>query len=236
MCLEIPFIDQFKEFCLTKICSLSEMDTEVPEAPVQKKAPAKRAAAPKKTLATVSETVDLDDDDDEIDDDEDFVAPAKGAAKKGGRKPAANTKAATSKAPAAAATKRRGGANKEPQLLGQKLLTDMLKPAENSGISPDKKVRKMRASPFNKKSGSMLGRAVAKDIDDEATTASEEKSSSSSPSTSESVDEVVEVPAPKARPQRANRRQTRYVLSDSESEKGSDDSDFDETDGSYAED
>ena len=44
--------------------------------------------------------------------------------------------------------------------MGQKLLTDinMLKPAENPWISPEKKVRKMRASPFNKKSGSVLGR------------------------------------------------------------------------------
>ncbi|EXB68160.1 DNA topoisomerase 2 [Morus notabilis] len=207
----------------------SEMDTEAPQVPVPKKAPTKRAAAQKKTLATVSETVNLDDDDDdEIDGDEDFelesTAPAKAAAKKGGKKPAVSTKA-VSKAPAAAATKRRGAANKEPQVLGQKLLTDMLKPAENSGLSPEKKVRKMRASPFNKKSGSVLGRAVNIDDDDEATTASQENS----PSTSESVDDVVEVPASKARPQRANRTQARYVLSDSESEKGSDDSEFDET-------
>jgi DNA topoisomerase-2 len=77
--------------------------------------------------------------------------------KKAGRKPAANDKAA--KPPAAA--KKRGAANKQQsQTLGQKLLTDinMLKPAENPWISPEKKVRKMRASPFNKKSGSVLGR------------------------------------------------------------------------------
>lgn len=191
------------------------MDTKAPQVPVPKKAPTRRA---------VSETINVDDNDDEIDGDEDFELESTAAAKKGGKKPAVSTKAA-SKAPAAAATKRRGAANKEPQVLGQKLLTDMLKPAENSGISPEKKVRKMRASPFNKKSSSVLGRAVNIDDDDEATTASQENS----PSTSESVDDVVEVPASKPRPRRANRRQARYVLSDSESEKDSDDSEFDET-------
>ncbi|KAJ6895100.1 hypothetical protein NC651_021553 [Populus alba x Populus x berolinensis] len=35
----------------------------------------------------------------------------------------------------------------------------MLKPAEGAGISPEKKVRrKVRASPFNKKSGVCVGR------------------------------------------------------------------------------
>ena len=111
-------------------------------------------------MATVLEISDGDDDDiNEIDDEDSEieVVAAPDAGKKGGRKPAANAKAG--KAPAAA--KKRGAANKQqPQTLGQKLLTDILKPAENSGISPEKKVRKMRASPFNKKrqSGSVLGR------------------------------------------------------------------------------
>uniref|UniRef100_A0A7N2ML28 Uncharacterized protein n=1 Tax=Quercus lobata TaxID=97700 RepID=A0A7N2ML28_QUELO len=84
------------------------------------------------------------------------------ARKKGGGKLAANAKAV--KAPAAA--KKRGAANKQqPQTLAQKLLTDMLKPAENSRISLEKKVRKMRASPFNKKSGSVLGRVGKQEQD-----------------------------------------------------------------------
>ena len=150
---------------------LTAMETEVPKVPAKKKEPSKRATAAqkKKPLATVSEISDDDDDDDyndinEIDDDDDDdddedseieVVATPEARKKGGGKLAANAQAV--KAPAAA--KKRGAANKQqPQTLGQKLLTDMLKPAENSGISPEKKVRKMRASPFNKKSGSVLGR------------------------------------------------------------------------------
>ena len=143
---------------------LTAMGTEVPKVPAKKREPSKRAAAAqkKKPLATVSEISDGDDDDiNEIDDEDSEieVVAAPDAGKKGGRKPAANAKAG--KAPAAA--KKRGAANKQqPQTLGQKLLTDILKPAENSRISPEKKVRKMRASPFNKKrqSGSVLGRLV----------------------------------------------------------------------------
>ncbi|TQE03388.1 hypothetical protein C1H46_010953 [Malus baccata] len=48
---------------------------------------------------------------------------------------------------------------------------------------------------------------------------------------SPSAEERSEAPvAARARPQRANRRQTRYVLSDSESEPASEDSDFDAVD------
>ena len=109
-------------------------------------------------MLTISEISD-DDDMNEIDDDDEDgeieVVAAPEARKKGRGKPTANAKAV--KAPAAA--KKRGAANKQqPQTLAQKLLTDMLKPAENSRISLEKKVRKMRASPFNKKSGSVLGR------------------------------------------------------------------------------
>ncbi|XP_010023597.2 DNA topoisomerase 2 [Eucalyptus grandis] len=49
-------------------------------------------------------------------------------------------------------------------------------------------------------------------------------------STSDDTEEVVEVAPPKGRPPRAKRQQTRYVVSDSESEKPTDDSDFDEDD------
>ena len=160
------------------------------------------------------EISDGDDDDiNEIDDDDEDseieVVAAPDAGKKGGRKPVANAKAG--KAPAAA--KKRGAANKQqPQTLGQKLLTDILKPAENSGISPEKKVRKMRASPFNKKSGSVLGR-VGK-----VNEVTENEENSGSASTSASTEETIEVAPARARPQRVNRAQTKYVLSDSESE------------------
>lgn len=188
------------------ISFLTVMETEKVQVPAKKKEPSKRTAAQKKAV-----TVETSDSEDEIiiDDDEAFEIAAPEEGKKGGRKAAGNTKAAKP----AAETKKRGPAKKQqPEAsLGQRLLTEMLKPAESS---PEKKVRKMRASPFNKKSGSMLGRA-----------GTIEEPSGSSPSTSE---EVAEVLPPKARPQRANRRQARYVLSDSESEKATDDSEFDE--------
>lgn len=196
---------------LTTISYLSVMETEEVQVPAKKKEPSKRTAAQKKSL-----TIESSDDEDEIvvlDDDEGFEIEEMAApepAKKGGRKAAGNTKTAA-KAPAA--TKKRGPAKKpQQQVVGQKLLTEMLNPATEN--SPEKKVRKMRASPFNKKSSSMLGKVNQ-----------DEEISSSSPSTSEEVSEVV---AAKARPQRANRRQARYVQSDSESDKATADSDFNE--------
>jgi DNA topoisomerase-2 len=194
-----------------------------PKVPAKKKEPSKRAAAQKKPLPIVSEISDDDDDIHEIDD-EDFepeIVAAPEAGKKGGRKPAAKAKAA--KPPAAA--NKRGAANKQQsQTLGQKLLTNMLKPAENPGISPEKKVRKMRASPFNKKSGSVLGR-----VGEDNETAGDEENSGSA-STSVSTEESIEVVPARARPQRVNRKQTRYVLSDSESENATEDSESDEED------
>ncbi|KAH7570640.1 hypothetical protein ACOSQ2_019276 [Xanthoceras sorbifolium] len=187
-------------------------ETEVPQVAVAGKT--KRAAAGKNTL-TISDTSESEA--------EEIAAPAPAAGKKGGRK------AAAAKPPAA--EKKRGPTKKQQQpqgLLGQKLLTEMLKPTE---ISPEKKVRKMRASPFNKKSGSVLGRVAAASQDE--STGSEQLSGS--PSTSDDVEEVAEVPT-KARPLRANRRQTRYVLSDTESEKATDDSDFGEDFGEDEED
>ncbi|XP_030932207.1 DNA topoisomerase 2-like [Quercus lobata] len=74
----------------------------------------------------------------------------------------------------------------------------MLKPAENSRISLEKKVRKMRASPFNKKSGSVLGR-VGK-----VNEVTENEENSGSASTSASTEETIEVAPARARPQRVN--------------------------------
>ncbi|KAI9169979.1 hypothetical protein LWI28_020463 [Acer negundo] len=179
------------------------MDTEVPQvaaAAGKKVAASKRGAAARKKTVTISDSSESEAE---------IVE-----AKKGGRKPAA------AKPPAAA--KKRGTTKKEAQgLLGQKLLTEMLKPTE---ISPEKKVRKMRASPFNKKSGSVLGRIAATTSNSQDDESTESAQLSGSPSTSEEVAEVV---LTKERPKRANRRQTSYVLSDSESEP-TDDSDFDE--------
>ncbi|KAI4323425.1 hypothetical protein L6164_023032 [Bauhinia variegata] len=208
--------------------SLTAMEREEPQEAAGKKV-SKRAGARKKS--STAAVLDISDSENEIDidDDEDFelqqqAAPETGK-KKGGRKPAGQN----AKKPAAT-TRKRGGTSKQSQLLGQKFITEMLKPAESSGISPEKpnsKVRKMRDSPFNKKSGSLLSRVADKDEE----TASEEVQGSAS--TSPSTDEIQVAPA-RARPQRANRKQTRYVLSESESDDDdsiaviSDDSDFDE--------
>lgn len=99
------------------------------------------------------------------------VAPAKG-----GRKPPA-------------APRKRGPAASKKQPVTTEVVTV---------VSPEKKVRKMRSSPFNKKSGSVLANK-----------------------------EEEESGVEKQRPQRANRKQMKYVLSDSETESGND-SEFDD--------
>ncbi|WCJ39367.1 DNA topoisomerase 2 [Euphorbia peplus] len=168
--------------------------TDVPEKPARK-GPIKRAAASKKAVKTVlSDLSDSENDVVDLNEDSDVeVVPAAEAKKKGGRKPAAKPRA--TKPPA-------GGAKKRGKSQDQKLITEMLKPAEDSGISPEKKVRKMRESPFNKKSGSILGRVLNKE--------NEEGGSSGSGN-------LEEMPA-KARPKRGNRTQAKYVISDSDSE------------------
>nr|BAE06274.1 topoisomerase II [Scutellaria baicalensis] len=175
-----------------------DMATEVAPVQTKNKQPARRGAAQKKTLSAASET---DEDDDAFEPEE--------KKKKGGRKPAA------AKAPAAA--KKRGpSAKQSSQLVGQKLITEVLKPAADD--SPEKKVRRMRESPFNKKSSSILGKTINIDDDDE-----EETSGTSS----------MNEGAAAARPKRANRGKAKYVISDSESDpteilvdSDSDESDF----------
>ncbi|XP_068647207.1 DNA topoisomerase 2-like [Aristolochia californica] len=191
----------------------SPSDQTATEAEEPQKEPAKRTTS-RKPPSTITE---ISDDDNEKVMEEEDNAPEPGlepkGGKKGGRKPA-NANAKTGQGQA----RKRGaaaGAGKKT-LLTQKLMTEMLKVAETTTISPEKKVRKMRASPFNKKSGSLLGNI----IDEE-----EEESSPDSSGTA--------VVATRARPQRANRVLAKYVLSDSDSEKeaaATDDSDFDGAD------
>lgn len=202
------------------------METEEPSAPAEKKeGPKRRGAAKKKSSAIVLDDSDSDNevhnvDDDDDDEDFEIMQPVAPGRKKGGRKPAAQN---AKKAPAAAARKRNVG-GKQSQFLGQKLITDML---ESTGISPEKKVRKMRASPFNKKSSSVLGRVAAADKDESVSKdlSGGSDASGSSPSITEEVVEIAP-PAARARPQRANRRQTTYVLSESESDNDSDNEDY----------
>lgn len=198
------------------------METELPQAPpARKKEPSIRAAA-KKALSTVTEISDDDEEEEYISDDEDFdlevvAAPPVGNKKGGGKKPTANAKGG--KPPA----KKRGPASKQSNVIGQKLITEVLKPAENVGISPEKKVRKMRESPFNKKSGSVLGKVVVGE-EENVSTGSQDALASGSEDTGKFV-------APSRRPQRMNRGKARYVVSESdEEEEVSQDSDFDEED------
>lgn len=127
-----------------------------------------------------------------LDDDEDDVVVEVAAPAKGGRKPAAASKAV--KPPAAPRKRGPAASKKQPA-------------AEVVTVSPEKKVRKMRSSPFNKKSSSVLGRLANKEGEEEST-------------------ETVAV-GTSSRPKRANRKQMKYVLSDSESESGND-SEFDD--------
>ncbi|XP_027113751.1 DNA topoisomerase 2 [Coffea eugenioides] len=195
------------------------METEIP-----KREPSKRATT-KKPLVSVTEISDGDDDQIEISDDEDFELEVEAAPKEKGRKKTANSKAAKP----AAAPKKRGQANKTSQLVGQKLITEVLKPADVSKISPEKKVRRMRPSPFNKKSGSVLER-LSQQENDKISPESEGQESPAS-NASGSTEESAQVVVPRARPQRGgNRGKAKYVLSDSENDDVPDDSDFDEGD------
>ncbi|KVI00753.1 Arginine repressor C-terminal-like domain-containing protein [Cynara cardunculus var. scolymus] len=174
-----------------------------------KKGPTKRGAAKKATITEISD----DEDEMVMEDGSDFEvlseAPVEKKKRGGGRKVVAATK------PPTGATKKRGPAAKKSQQTvpdGQRLITEALKPA----ASPEKKVRKMRPSPFNKKSGSMLGRLSSSEEEMVAETSGE-----------------VAAPPPNARPQRVNRRKTTYVVSDSdesEEDKPSEDSEFDDDD------
>ncbi|CAH8366429.1 unnamed protein product [Eruca vesicaria subsp. sativa] len=111
--------------------------------------------------------------------------------------------AAPAKAKPAAAPRKRAPAGRKKQ-------------EEVVEASPEKKVRKMRDSPFNKKSSSVLGRLAN-------STNNEEESEEGS------LETVVVAETSSGRPKRANRKELRYVLSDSESESAND-SAFDEDD------
>ncbi|XP_058073689.1 DNA topoisomerase 2-like isoform X2 [Magnolia sinica] len=199
----------------------TEESTEEP-----RKEPSRRNTA-KKSSSTFVEVSDGEDDamktipeekqnNDDYDVDFEPELMPKGG-KKGARKPA-NAKAK----PATSGGRKRGVV--KAVVLNQKLATGMLKAAENAANSPEKKVRKMRASPFNKKSSSVLGRINGKKGDDGSP-----ESGSSSSSSHEETNMVI--PPPRARSQRVNRAPAKYVVSDSEGEEeeedATDDSEFD---------
>ncbi|WOK99049.1 DNA topoisomerase 2-like [Canna indica] len=178
----------------------------------KKKQTSRNAAAKKTTYTELSDDDEANDAEqlptiEEDGDDDVSVVEAPKAGKGKGRKPK-NDKAK----PATTTTRKRGD---------QKLNTEVLKPAQSTRMSPKKKVRKMRASPFNKKSGSVLGRLKS------SPSASEDSSSSSSGGHPVEINEVA---IATTRPKRDNRTKAVYVLSDSEEDEpaATDDSDFEE--------
>jgi DNA topoisomerase-2 len=196
------------------------METETTEEQAKgkkgRKEPSKRGAAKKaiSSLAVISddeedETVPIDEDD------EDDFAMEEVPVKKGrGKKPAAEK-------PKAATRKRAPAQGKS---MRQKVMEEMFKPTEDSSTSapsPEKKVRKMRASPFHKKSGSVLQRASTASTSTEETESSSPSGSSAEP-----------VAARPKRQTRGNKKSYQEVqeLSDDDTEDEvqdiSDDSDF----------
>uniref|UniRef100_A0A0D9VJV1 DNA topoisomerase 2 n=1 Tax=Leersia perrieri TaxID=77586 RepID=A0A0D9VJV1_9ORYZ len=182
-----------------------------------RKEPSKRGAA-KKALSSLAEM--SDDDGDAIvptdeDEEEDFAMEVQVEKKGRGRKPVAEK-------PKPAATRKRAPA--QGKAMRQKVLDEMFKPTEDSSTSapsPERKVRKMRASPFHKKSGSVLQRGSTA----ASTSTADIESSSPSGSSAEPV---------AARPQRqirGNKKSYQEVQelsddTDDEVQEISDDSDF----------
>ncbi|KAM0934081.1 putative DNA topoisomerase (ATP-hydrolyzing) [Dioscorea sansibarensis] len=222
--------DRLRAQSLSSSPQQNAMDVE--EVPA-KKEPSKRAAAAKASSSIAITDISDDDDesredytsnipeDDNEDGDEEFEVMEIPKGKKTGRRKADTTTTTTT-------TRKRGAAtsnNKKKQpVLSQILITEVLKPVEQQAkSSPEKKVRKIRASPFNKKSGSVLGKSSL---------GSSEDSSSSLVSSSSPADEPIII----ARPRRGNRpvKKATYVESDSEVEQEddddpvTDDSDFEE--------
>lgn len=186
----------------------------------RKKEPSRRKAS-RKASSTFTDISDGDDADDDMptileDDEQDFeLVEAPKGRKQRGKKPA-NEKAKGGKVGTTATRKRRSTQGKPAP--SQKLITEVQKPVENVGISPEKKVRKTSASPLNKKSGSVLGRIGS------SPTGSEESGSSSTRIPAE----LNEVPVAAARPKRENRTRAVYIESDSETDEPAiDGSDFD---------
>ncbi|KAL6655583.1 hypothetical protein ACP70R_006409 [Stipagrostis hirtigluma subsp. patula] len=198
----------------------SAMDTETTEEHQNenkgRKGPSKRGAAKKasSSLAVISSDDEAEDDDFTMEE----VSEVQGQKKGRGKKPAAAEK------PKATTTRKRAPA--QGKAMRQKVMEEMLKPVEDantSAPSPEKKVRKMRASPFNKKSGSILQRGATA-----SSTNSEETAETSPPSASSA--EPAAAPQPRRTARATKKKAFVYVSESDESEDVvdlSDDSEFD---------
>ncbi|XP_020577441.1 DNA topoisomerase 2 [Phalaenopsis equestris] len=194
----IALKDRLAAYNLDSSPETSAMETETVVEIAAAKGPKKRAGAAKKPLKLDSDEEDTDDENFEND-----KAPRGKKGGGGGRKPAAN--ATKTKA----ITVRKKGDAQNKSLLSQKLISELLPPATNAVNSPEKKVRKIRPSPFNKKSGSLLNKSE--------TSGSGSQDSSSGASAEDFV--------ARARPKRENRARVVYVESVSEGSEAEDEED-----------
>ena len=187
------------------------METETTEEQNEKlatKGPSKRGGG-KKAASSSLAMIPSDDEDDDFTLEE--VSEVQAQKKGRGKKPAAAVK------PKVPAARKRAPAQGKAV---QKKIDEMLKPTEDN-TSPVKKVRKMRPSPFNKKSGSILQRGST------AASASSETTAEASPPSGSSAEPVGA--AQPRRTARATKKPVYVTDSDPEDEvvELTDDSDFD---------
>ncbi|CAD6242835.1 unnamed protein product [Miscanthus lutarioriparius] len=190
----------------------SAMETETTEEQNEKlatKGPSKRGGG-KKAASSSLAMIPSDDEDDDFTLEE--VSEVQAQKKGRGKKPAAAVK------PKAPATRKRAPAQGKAT---QKKIDEMLQAIEANNTSPEKKVRKMRPSPFNKKSGSILQRGST------AASASSETTAEASPPSGSSAEPVGA--AQPRRTARATKKPVYVTDSDPEDEvvELTDDSDFD---------
>uniref|UniRef100_A0A0A9CM65 Uncharacterized protein n=1 Tax=Arundo donax TaxID=35708 RepID=A0A0A9CM65_ARUDO len=166
-----------------------------------RKAPSKRGAAKKASSSLVAISSDDEDEDD------DFTM--EGVSEVQPQKKGRGKKATATEKQKAAATRKRAPA--QGKAMRQKKIEEMIKPTDDSNTSapPEKKVRKMRDSPFNKKSGSILQRGVT------AAATSSNSAEASSPSGSSA--EPIAAPQPR-RTSRATKKPVVYVSESDESD------------------
>lgn len=189
-----------------------ETDTLVDQEKPKKQQPSRNAAAKKATYAVLSDDEDDEPEhhhlmptiDEHDDDDDDFsiLEEAPKSVKGKGRKPKNET----------AATRKRGSTQVASKANSQKPNANVPR------VSPEKKLRKMRPSPFNKKSGTVSTGSLP----------------NIAAAAAAAIDEAATVTA-RTRSKRDNRTKAVYVESDSEGEDeveddATEDSDFLEDD------
>ncbi|GJN14056.1 hypothetical protein PR202_gb00831 [Eleusine coracana subsp. coracana] len=202
--------DRLAAFNIDDSPDYSAMDTETTGQQNEgkgRKGASKRGAA-RKVLASLA-VMSSDDEDDDDDEGDDFAMKEVLEVEK--QKKGRVRKATVAEKAKATTIRKRAPA--QGKVLKQKVLDEMLKPTEDSNTSapsPEKKVRKMRNSPFHKKSGSVLQRGAA------AATTTSENSADTSPPSGSSI-ETIAAPQPR-RTARATKKATVVYEESDESE------------------